>query len=168
MKTIVKPPKEDFAKFAAQMARNPETLAAFEEAMKGAERKREIGRRVAEERVRLGLTQEQVCERAGLGTRASTVRKYQSWEAGDHLPSADMLEAVADALKTSYDYLVTGGEQAPPPADILRRLDQLHEALQALAVGQVEILEGQAELAVKLDELQKSQGRGRTRRANDG
>lgn len=161
METTVKPPIEDLGKFAAQMARNPETLAAFTEAMRGAERKREIGRRIADERERLGLTQEQVCERAGFGTGASTVRKYQGWEAGDHLPSADMLEAVAEALKTSYDYLVTGGEQSPPVKDILKRLDRGEELLRELIAGQVEIL-------AALNEPRKAQARPRRRKAHDG
>ena len=130
--TTVKDMPQNIAEFASQMARNPDTLAAFTELMSDATRKRDIGRRIKEERERRGLKQPQVAEQAGVGSSASALRKYQNWEAGKHLPGHEQLEAVADVLGVSYDYLVTGGEQAPPAKDILKRLDRLERQLDLL------------------------------------
>lgn len=133
--TKVNPAKEGFAEFAAQMARNPDSLAAFTEAMEDARRKRDIGNRIAEERERRGLTQPQVIERAGLGISANALRKYQYWEAGKHLPGHEQLEAIAEVLNVSYDYLITGGEQSPPAKDILARLDRIETQLARLGAS---------------------------------
>lgn len=133
--TKVKPTKDNFAEFAAQMARNPDTLAAFTEAMADAQRKRDIGGRIAEERERRRLTQPQVIERAGFGSSANALRKYQYWEAGKHLPGHEEIEAVAEVLGVSYDYLVTGGEQSPPAKDILARLDNIESQLRRIGVA---------------------------------
>lgn len=123
-------PKESFAELASQMARNPETLTAFTEAMMDAQRKREIGGRIAEERDRRGLKQPQVVER--LGMKPGALRKYQYWEEGKHLPGNEVLEEIAEIVGCSFDYLMTGGRQAPPAKDILTRLDRIEEALRAL------------------------------------
>jgi transcriptional regulator with XRE-family HTH domain len=131
--TKVKDTKQTFAEFASQMARNPETLAQFTELMSDATRKREIGRRIKEERERRGLKQPQVAERAGVsGSPTNALRKYQNWEAGANLPDHEQLERIADALGVSYDYLVTGGDEAPPAKDILKRLDRIEQQLAVL------------------------------------
>lgn len=156
MKTKVKTKSKDsFVGLASQMARNPDTLAAFTEVMNDAARKREIGERIAEQRERRGLTQPQTVER--LGMKPAALRKYQYWEEGSHLPSNDVLEEVATVVGCSFDYLLTGGEEAPPAQDILSRLD-LIEATQERILKLVE--ENQAEASEYLAEQDEPRGHG--------
>jgi transcriptional regulator with XRE-family HTH domain len=144
--TQVKAQKDSFANFASQMARNPDTLAHFTELMAQTTRKKETGERIADLREnRKHLTVAQMCERIGIGTSTGATRKYQYWEEGKHSPPAETLEAIADVLGVSYDFLVTGGDQPPPSKDILKRLDEIQNQ--------------QAELASILSEVRSDQER---------
>ena len=55
-------------------------------------RKTHVGRKIAAERERLGLSQTQLTERLGLADR----RHVSMWETGVHEPSADNLERLAE------------------------------------------------------------------------
>lgn len=129
MKTKVKAANQSFASFASQMARNPHTLARFQDAMKDAKRKKAIGERMTQLRERRGFTQPQVAGRVG-----TSLRNYQNWEAGGGT-SGENYESVADVLGCSYDYLVMGAESTPPREDILARLDGIEAALEQLLVA---------------------------------
>ena len=120
------PANPEFAQFASQMARNPHTLAAFQDAMKDAERRSEISERIKALRERRGLTQPQVAERVGVQNRT-----YQNWEAGGGT-SGDNYERLAEVLGVSYDYLVIGESATPPPADILARLARIESVLEQI------------------------------------
>lgn len=150
--TQVNSQKESFANFASQMARNPETLAAFTELMAQSKRKAETGGRIKDLREnRKHLTIPQICERIGIGTSQGATRKYQYWEEGKHSPPAETLEAIADVLGVSYDYLVTGGDQPPPAKDILKRLDALQDQ-------QAELLAMISEVRSEQERLMRHQG----------
>ena len=156
--TQVKSQKQSFADFASQMARNPETLAAFKDLMASNQKKKETGDRMRELREdRKHLTIPQICDRIGIGTSVGATRKYQYWEEGKHSPPAETLEAIADVLGVSYDYLVTGGDQAPPAKDILKRLDAIQDQ-QAELLAVVSEIRSEQE---RLSKLLAPSGRGR-------
>ena len=65
-------------------------------------------------RLRLGLTQHEVGERAGI--RAPTITRY---EKGANLPSATALVGLAEALDVSIEWLLLGEQaHAPPGSDV--------------------------------------------------
>lgn len=68
-----------------------------------------IGRRLKEERKRLGLNQEQFALAAGI-----TRRPYAEWEAGNTSPTAAQLAALA-RLGADVRYIVTGERDGPAP-----------------------------------------------------
>lgn len=112
---------KDTTQIASILARHPHTFGQLQELMKDAERKKAIGGRIKTLRERRGYTQPQLMEAAGLDR--SKFRSLQNWEAGggtDH----NTYERLAEALGCSYDYLMVGGEMAPPADDILARLDR--------------------------------------------
>jgi len=94
-----------------------------------------------------------MCERIGIGTSAGATRKYQYWEEGKHSPPAETLESIADVLGVSYDYLVTGGDQAPPAKDILKRMDALQDE-------QAELVAEISKVRSELERLSLTLGRG--------
>lgn len=61
----------------------------------------EIGRRLAELRVKRGWTQEQVAEMLGI-KRA----RYNSWENGIAKPDIDFVDKLADLYKVTSDYIL--------------------------------------------------------------
>lgn len=124
--TKVKDAQERIAQLASQMARNPHTVAEWEALMDDAERRREISERIAELRKARGLKQPQVARMVGV-----QLRTYQNWEAGGGT-SHENYEALAGALGSSYDYILTGGDSAPPREDILARLDRIEGSLDDL------------------------------------
>lgn len=71
--------------------------------------------RLKDARLRLGLTQHEVGERAGI--RAPTITRY---EKGANLPSATALVGLASALDVSVEWLLLGeqGAGSPPGSDV--------------------------------------------------
>ena len=126
--------QEKFADFASQMTRNPHTLAQLRELMEDAERRQEISARIKMLRERRALTQSQVAKAVGV-----ELRTYQNWEAGGGT-SHENYESLAEILGTSFDYLLTGGETAPPAEDVLGRLDAIEARLAAVEAAEGEIL----------------------------
>lgn len=66
-----------------------------------------IGRRIAERRKVLRLTQNELAERVGVSFQA-----VSSWERGEYLPDLEKLERIAESLDTSVAFLVE--EQKAP------------------------------------------------------
>lgn len=64
-----------------------------------------IGKRAAEARRKLGLTQKEVAESVGVSREFITV-----FEAGYKFPSTLVLINIAETLQVSLDYLVFGGK----------------------------------------------------------
>lgn len=157
--TKVKDAQEHIAQFASQMARNPHTVAQWQELMDDAERRREVSKRVAELRKQRGLKQPQVARRVGV-----QLRTYQNWEAGGGT-SHENYEKLADVLETSYDYLLTGGEYTPPPGDILSRLDALEGAV---GETQAEVRAARTELLAEIGKVQRALVVQRTTRGRAG
>lgn len=60
-----------------------------------------IGKRICEQRKKLGLTQEQLAEAAGVSPQA-----VSKWENGHNLPDMDNLLVIADVLKMPYASIV--------------------------------------------------------------
>ena len=60
-----------------------------------------VGRRICEQRKKLGLTQEQLAEAIGVTSQA-----VSKWENGHNLPDIDNLLVIADVLKMPYTALV--------------------------------------------------------------
>jgi GTP cyclohydrolase II len=71
-----------------------------------------FGRRLKEQRKKAELSQKQLGEAAGIG--AQLVNKYES---GQHIPPADKLIALARALDSTIDYLLTGN-----PSSLVEKL----------------------------------------------
>jgi transcriptional regulator with XRE-family HTH domain len=76
-----------------------------------------IGARLKEERLRLGFSQEQFAEKAGV-----TRSPYTSWEAGKTSPTVVQLSALAD-IGVDTHYVLTGtryvGDLTPVEAALL-------------------------------------------------
>jgi putative transcriptional regulator len=91
--------------------------------------RREVGRRIAQLRDRLGMTQEDLAERLGV-TRA----KVSHWERGGHAPSLAQLIDLGKVLKTRLDRLLVGDLPEPPREPGLSRaqLERLARHLQGL------------------------------------
>jgi transcriptional regulator with XRE-family HTH domain len=81
-----------------------------------AELKALIGQRIAEARLKLGLTQEELAERVGLAAE-----NLSRAERGKALLKVNKLVAVADVLGVSIDDLARGREIAPRPVETPRR-----------------------------------------------
>lgn len=60
-----------------------------------------VGKRICEQRKKLGITQEQLAEMIGVTSQA-----VSKWENGHNLPDIDNLIELADVLKTPYSYFV--------------------------------------------------------------
>lgn len=54
-----------------------------------------------ERREKLGYTQEQVAEKAGISLRA-----YKMYESGERIPRADVMARIAKVLRTSVERLL--------------------------------------------------------------
>lgn len=67
-----------------------------------------MGKRIAANRKRLGLTQEQMAEKLGV-----TAQAVSKWENDQTCPDISLLPALAEILETSVDALLTGKDQAP-------------------------------------------------------
>jgi Predicted transcriptional regulators len=64
-----------------------------------------FGSRLRERRIDAGLSQVELAERVGI--RAHTLWRY---EADQNMPSARVLQRIAEALGTTVDVLLTDGE----------------------------------------------------------
>ena len=84
----------------------------------------EIGKRIARCRIRKGLKQAEVEERAGIG------QKYlSSIERAVSIPSTEVIMKIADALDTTPDEFLVGtvqreGEEWKNVAELLRPMDE--------------------------------------------
>ncbi len=92
-----------------------------------------IGERLREERKRLGLSQDALCQIGGVQRRAQV-----NYEADERQPDAAYLAAVA-AAGVDVLYVLTGSRDGPPPptpkqAFFLRALEAAPEALQDAAL----------------------------------
>lgn len=90
-----------------------------------------MGRRVADCRERLGLTQKTLAERAGL-----SVTFLSEIENDRRVPGAEALLALANALGSSLDYLVKGVSGPAPakrplviPAELMEAAEEGHWSL---------------------------------------
>lgn len=73
---------------------------------------RNIGSRIESKRKALGLSQAALAVAAGV-----TSRSIGAWERGESSPQGDNLRAVAKALQTKPEWILTGeGEMVAPPA----------------------------------------------------
>lgn len=82
-----------------------------------------IGRRIAERRKELGLTQKNVCEKAGIGY------KYLSnIERANGKASLSVINRIAIALETSLDFIVNGAINTKMTDDV----DELYSLLMKL------------------------------------
>lgn len=59
------------------------------------------GTELKERREKLGYTQEQVAEKAGISLRA-----YKMYESGERIPRADVMARIAKVLRTSVERLL--------------------------------------------------------------
>ena len=59
------------------------------------------GTELKERREKLGYTQEQVAEKAGISLRA-----YKMYESGERIPRADVMSRIAKVLRTSVERLL--------------------------------------------------------------
>ncbi len=59
------------------------------------------GTELKERREKLGYTQEQVAEKAGISLRA-----YKMYESGERIPRADVMARIAKVLRTSVEQLL--------------------------------------------------------------
>ncbi|WP_336206767.1 helix-turn-helix domain-containing protein [Nonomuraea sp. LPB2021202275-12-8] len=95
----------------------------------------DLGRRIAHHRARLGLTRDQVAERAAV---SPGYVEYLEENTGS--PSTDAVARLADALQTTVDDLLGGAFDRPPgrgaaaAAPALEKLDQ-EECLRLIAPG---------------------------------
>ncbi|MCA2178075.1 pyridoxamine 5'-phosphate oxidase family protein [Nonomuraea glycinis] len=95
----------------------------------------DLGRRIAHHRERLGLTREQVAERA-----AVTPGYVEYLEESTGSPSTDAIARLAGALETTVDELLGGAADRPPgrgpaaAAPVLEELDE-KECLRLIAPG---------------------------------
>jgi len=81
----------------------------------------ELRERVRRERKRLGLTQKQLAERAGMSERA-----YQDFEAGRRQPQSPNLRAILREVGVTLDgEIIATGEQVAWPREIAVFLDML-------------------------------------------
>lgn len=64
-----------------------------------------VGERIKEEREKLGLTQQELCDLFDPPLKRSSISK---WESGASNPDLDRLPAIARKLKTTISYLVSG------------------------------------------------------------
>src|SRR5437879_3445126 len=87
----------------------------------------EVGRRLREARERMGLTQR------GLAFAGCTPSYLSRTEAGERVPSLQLLRELGGRLGVSADYLATGAED--------QRRDLLFEAEIALRVDDIELAE---------------------------
>lgn len=85
-----------------------------------------VGDLLAAERKRIGLTQEQLAERIGVG-RAS----IQNWESGKHQPSASDLIALADVFNKTVDSLLGRDPKVGKISEAIEQIEDLSEALDA-------------------------------------
>ena len=67
-----------------------------------------IGKRISTRRKKLGLTQEQLAEKAGV-----TAQAVSKWENGHNLPDIENLQAIANILKLPYTALIKNEEDEP-------------------------------------------------------
>jgi GTP pyrophosphokinase len=74
------------------------------------------GRKISEQRKKLGLTQEQLAEKVGVSAQA-----VSKWENGHNLPDIENLIAIADILKLPHSMLITD-EKSGYPLDFRQRL----------------------------------------------
>jgi len=86
---------------------------------------RDLGRRIAAQRRAVGLTQEELAERAGVN-----VKTIQGAEQGRTEPELRTLTLMAKALGTSLDNLVPGASASSPEAIIKRVVAELYELSQ--------------------------------------
>jgi len=71
-----------------------------------------IGKRLAEERARIGLSREELARRVGVSY--SAIAKY---ETGERTPPPDVLMRLAEILRVSIDYLLGRTDNPQPPAE---------------------------------------------------
>lgn len=67
---------------------------------------KKFGERIAEQRDRLDMTQEELAKQVGV----NTVRYIQRLEHGQRMCSVDLLVELSETLCVSVDYLLTGRE----------------------------------------------------------
>jgi len=111
----------------------------------------QVGRRLKESRQKLGLTQEQLAERAGL--HYSYIGQV---ERGDKNPSLKSLYRLAGALNVGIDYLLEedGGYRDRTAADLL--LSELISLLKDRPEEDVRlVLQVAATMIERIDQLQK-------------
>lgn len=125
-----------------------------------------IGRRMAERRKELGLTQRGVAERMPGSTQASDVSR---WERGKHRP--EPMEQIAEALETDVPDLVAGpvAERVAPDGESTDLLGAFSSAEPA-SVEKLEkmlrqVLDQQATLLAEISEVRSDQERQRRRPA---
>lgn len=86
-------------------------LYTFDKNMRNLEVRQEIGQRLLEERLRLGLTQQGLSEAIG-GSRVSVIH----YESGRSSPAAETLAAM-EAVGVDVRYALTGMRNTPPGID---------------------------------------------------
>jgi transcriptional regulator with XRE-family HTH domain len=86
-----------------------------------------LGARLAKERARLGLNQEDAARKIGV-----THRAYQRWESGDAMPFARNLRSAAEAFGLDVGELAGG---LPQNGDVQGQLDRIEAKLDHLIVG---------------------------------
>lgn len=98
----------------------------------------DIGKRIAEERERLGMTRTEFADLAGVA------RKSQfNYESGERYPDAVYLQAIA-AIGADVAYVVTGERDGPPPLKAEERvlLDRYRASPPALRDAALRVLLG--------------------------
>lgn len=101
----------------------------------------EIGQRIYARRKQLGMTQEQLCELAG-----TTPQAISNYERGERELKAGAVVKMAEALRVSCDWLLTGREESAA-----------HPALAGLSPEKREIAEEIIDLCARLGSTQKGQ-----------
>lgn len=81
-----------------------------------------IGRRIAQQRIRLGYTQEEVAELSGLSPQF-----FACVERGIKNMRAENLLRVSQVLQVSSDYILTGKNTAKDRIDIVTQMESLDE-----------------------------------------
>jgi transcriptional regulator with XRE-family HTH domain len=90
--------------------------------MASAQQRKAIGARIKELRLLSGLTQATIAEYLGV-----SVRTYQSWQGGTHIPSEEHLDRLADYHDVPVAYLIAG--EGPEATDLRTQIGRLTRAV---------------------------------------
>lgn len=85
-----------------------------------------VGPRIRSARKQLGLTQEELGERIGIGKSS-----ISEWESGKRVPDFEFLDALADALNVKLGYLIGSTDDSTPSKPVENKDDDARAWLEA-------------------------------------